>query len=99
MLRTSALDKGLAVRYAEEMLSKYLPYVSRAFVESPVGMESPYHHAWEAASKLPHDLLAQIRAEFSSFGTIDDPVRFAEITAPWLTTAEATLLSSDFRYS
>lgn len=99
MLRTSALDEGMAVRYAEEMLAKYLPYVSRAFVESPVGMDSPYHHAWEAARKLPHDLLAQIRAEFGSFGTIDDPVRFAEMTAPWLTTAEATLLSSDFRYS
>ncbi|WP_213221277.1 hypothetical protein [Klebsiella michiganensis] len=99
MIRTSALDEGMAVRYAEEMLAKYLPYVSRAFVESPVGLDNPYHDAWEAASKLPHDLLAKIRSAFGSFGTIDDPVRFTEMTAPWLTTAEATLLSSDFRYS
>ncbi|HEM8158954.1 TPA: hypothetical protein U2M13_003475 [Enterobacter hormaechei] len=98
MVRTSALDEGMAVRYAEEMLAKYLPYVSRAFVVSPVGQNSPYHYAWEAASKLPHELLAQIRAEFGSFGTIGDPVRFAEMTAPWLTTAEASLLSSDFSY-
>ncbi|PXK48797.1 hypothetical protein DMR84_27570 [Klebsiella variicola] len=98
-IRTCALDEGMAVRYAEEMLAKYMPYVSRAFVESPVGLDNAYHHAWEAASKLPHDLLAQIRAEFGSFGTIDDPVRFAEMTAPWLTTAEASLLSSDFLYS
>ncbi|EPM8848960.1 hypothetical protein ACTSFU_005403 [Klebsiella michiganensis] len=99
MMRTCALDEGMAVRFAEEMLAKYIPYVSRAFVESPVGLDNAYHPAWEAASKLSHDLLAQILSEFGSFGTIDDPVRFAAMTAPWLTTAEASLLSSAFRYS
>lgn len=97
-LRVSALDEGVAVRYAEDMLEKYLPYASRAFVDSPVSHNGPYRDAWQAASKLPQDLLRQIRAEFGSFATITDPGKFAEMTASWLTPAEANRLSSDFAY-
>lgn len=97
-LRVSALDEGVAVRYAEEMLEKYLPYASRAFVDSPVSLNGPYHDAWQAARKLPQDLLKQIRAEFGSFATITDPAKFTEMTASWLTPPEATLLSSEFAY-
>ncbi|HHQ6628261.1 TPA: hypothetical protein ACSTL5_004828 [Serratia fonticola] len=97
-IRTCALDEGVAVRYAEEMLEKYLPYVSRAFVDSPVGTNNPYHVAWLAASKLPDSVLRQIRVEFGSFGEIGDPARFAEMTAQWLTPKEAELLSGDFCY-
>lgn len=43
--RTSALDEGGAVRYAEEMLETYLPKISRAFVERQVGQDNPYHDA------------------------------------------------------
>lgn len=96
--RTCALDEGVAVRYAEEMLERYLPYVSRAFVESPAGLGNPYNDAWQAACKLPDAVLKQIRAEFGSFGTIDDPVKFAGMTATWLTPEEATLLSQEFGY-
>lgn len=44
-IRTCALDEGVAVRYAEGMLEKYLPYVSRTFMNSPVGTNNPYHVA------------------------------------------------------
>lgn len=98
-LKCSALEEGVAVRYAEEMRETYLPHISTAFVESPAGnSHSPYHHAWLAARKLPDPVLKQIRQTFGSFGSINDPARFAAITADWLTPDEATLLSSDFRY-
>ena len=97
-LRTCALDEGMAVRYAEEMLEKYLPYVSRAFVDSPVGANTPYNYAWRAACKLPDTVLRQIRDEFGSFGEIGDAARFAEMTSQWLTPEEAGLLSGNFCY-
>lgn len=98
-LRTSSLEAGVAVRYAEEMLDKYLPYTGRALVDSPVGTGNMFDRAYRAARKLPDNLLRQVREEFGSFGTITDPVRFADMTSDFLTPDEARLLSSDFRYS
>ncbi|WP_148667131.1 hypothetical protein [Pantoea ananatis] len=97
-LRVSALDEGVAVRYAEEMLEKYLPYASRAFVDSPVNHNGPYRDAWQATCKLPQDLLRKIRAEFGSFGTISDAEKFTAMTTEWLTSAEAELLCCEFPY-
>ncbi|EBR4458221.1 hypothetical protein C2478_20220 [Salmonella enterica] len=98
MLKTSALDEGVAVRYAEEMLATYLPGVDRYSVGSPAGLPNAYNAAWQATRKLPDKVLRQIRDTFGGFGDITDPVRFEEMTAQWLTPAEAGLLSSDFRY-
>jgi len=95
-LKTSALEPGMAIRYAEEMLEKYLPYTGRALVDSPVGTGNMFDRACRAARKLPDSLLRQIREEFGSFGTITDPVRFADMTSDFLTPDEARLLSSDF---
>lgn len=95
-LKTSSLEAGVAVRYAEEMLDKYLPYTGRALVDSPVGLNNMYDRAYQAARKLPDALLLQIREEFGSFGTIDNPVRFAAMTSGVLTPDETRLLSSDF---
>lgn len=94
--KSSALEAGMAVRYAEEMLDKYLPYTGRALVDSPVGTGNIFDRAYQATCKLPDDLLRQIREEFGSFGTIKDPVRFADMTSDFLTPDEARLLSSDF---
>ena len=98
-LKISALEPGMAIRYAEEMLGKYLPYTGRALVDSPVGTGNMFDRAHRAARKLPDNLLRQIREEFGSFGSITDPVRFADMTSDFLTPDEARLLSSDFRYS
>ncbi|TQO04750.1 UNVERIFIED_ORG: hypothetical protein FHU01_4332 [Citrobacter freundii] len=98
-LKTSSLEPGMAIRYAEEMLAKYLPYTGRALVDSPVGTGTMFDRAYRAARKLPDDLLRRIREEFGSFGTINDPVRFANMTSDFLTPDEACLLSSDFHYS
>lgn len=95
-LKTSALEAGVAYRYAEEMLDRFLPYTGRSRMDSPVGTGNAYDYAFQAARKLDDDLLRQIRAEFGSFGTINDPVRFASLTAGVLTPGEASLLSSPF---
>ena len=97
-LRASTLEAGMAIRYAEEMLSKYLPYTGRALVDSPVGTGNKFDMAYQVVCKLPDDLLRQIRKEFGSFGTINDSRRFATMTSRWLTKAEAELLSSDFHH-
>ncbi|EGI5923277.1 hypothetical protein AE372_004156 [Salmonella enterica subsp. enterica serovar Colindale] len=97
-LKTSTLEAGMAIRYAEEMLEKYLPYTGRALVDSPVGTGNMFDRACHAACKLPDNLLRQIREEFGSFGTITDPVRFAAMTSDFLTPDEALLLSSDFHH-
>ncbi|HDR2357127.1 TPA: hypothetical protein QCH65_004373 [Enterobacter roggenkampii] len=97
-LKSSALEPGMAIRYAEEMLDKYLPFTGRALVDSPVGTGNMFDCAYQAARKLPDDLLRQIRAEFGSFGTITDPVRFADMTSDFLTPGEACLLSGNFHY-
>ncbi|PJX56618.1 hypothetical protein J1F62_29350 (plasmid) [Klebsiella michiganensis] len=59
----------MAIRYAEEMLEKYLPYTGRTLVGSPVGTGNMFDRAYRAARKLPDNLLRQIREEFGSFGT------------------------------
>ncbi|OUC37064.1 hypothetical protein BJP35_2329 [Enterobacter sp. J49] len=95
-LKTSALEPGTAIRYAEDMLEKYLPYTGPALVHSPVGTGNIFDCASRAARKLPDSLLRQIREEIGRFGTITDPVRFADMTSDFLTPDEARLLSSDF---
>ncbi|TKK12402.1 hypothetical protein EcCFBP13530_23775 [Enterobacter cancerogenus] len=99
MLRTSTLDEGVAVRYAEEMLERYFPDVNPYSVGSPAGMPNAYDEAWRAARKIPDKALRQVRETFGGFGDITDAARFKELTAQWLTSAEAEPLSSDFHYS
>lgn len=98
-LNTSTLEQGMAIRYAEEMLDKYLPYTGRALVDSPVGTGNMFDCAYRAACKLPDNILRLVREEFGSFGTITDPVRFADMTSDFLTPGEASLLSGDFHHS
>lgn len=93
---TTALEIGVAYKFAEEMLDKYLPYASRRRLDSPAGTGNAYDQALQAASKLPDEVLHQIRAESGSFGKVADPERLAELTKTWLTPAEAERLSSDF---
>lgn len=97
-LIVSALDEGVAVRYAEEMLDKYLPYIARSFVDSPVISHNPYYFAWDAARKLPDEVLREIRETFGAFGKINDRARFAELTSEWLNDDEITLLCEPFKY-
>ncbi|MCM7531707.1 hypothetical protein [Enterobacter quasiroggenkampii] len=97
-LRVSALEMGVAVRYAEEMLERYLPAVSRSRVESPAGTGNAYDLAFQAARKLPDEVLRQIRSAFGSFGSLNDPEKFTTMTAEWLTPGEAELLCRDFPY-
>lgn len=97
-LKTSALHAGVAIRFAEEMLSKYLPYTGGALVESPVGTGNAYDLAWQAARKLPDNVLSEIRRTFGSFGNVSDLQRFTEMTSRWLTPDEARLLSGDFTW-
>jgi hypothetical protein len=97
-LKVSALDEGVAVRYAEEMLDTYLPYIARSFVDSPTLSHNPYYFAWEATRKLPHEVLRTIRETFGAFAKINDRARFAALTSKWLTDDEITLLCADFEY-
>ncbi len=95
---TTGLEIGVAYKFAEEMLDTYLPYASRRRMDSPAGTGNTYDLVLQAASKLPDEVLQQLRAEFGSFGTISDPVRFAGITAGILREDEVRLLCSDFRH-
>ncbi|WP_134707106.1 hypothetical protein [Rahnella sp. CJA17(1/100)] len=89
---------ALAVRYAEEMLDTYLPYIARTFVDSPVINRNPYYFAWDAARKLPDEVLRKIRETFGAFAKINDRARFAELTSEWLNDDEITLLCEPFEY-
>lgn len=93
---TTGLEIGVAYKFAEEMLDKYLPYASRRRLDSPAGTGNTYDLVLQAASKLPDEVLQQLREEFGSFGTISDPVRFAAITSGILSEDKVRLLCSDF---
>ncbi|MGK2699057.1 hypothetical protein [Serratia surfactantfaciens] len=92
---TTALETGVAYKFAEEMMDKYLPYASRRRLDSPAGTGNAYDQALQAASKLPDEVLHQIRAESGSFGEVPEPTRFAAMTSAWLTSAEAERLSKN----
>lgn len=93
-----ALEEGVAICYAEDMRERYLPHVGRSFLDSPVGLEASCHEIWVAVVKLPDEALHRIRNSFGSFGAIDDPVRFREMTALWLNPDEASLLCEQVRF-
>ncbi|ENR3228708.1 hypothetical protein ACEVIF_004314 [Salmonella enterica] len=96
---TSALEAGVAIRYAEEMLDKYLPYTPRQRVQSPVGQGNNFDRAYQAARKIPDAVLRQVRDTFGSFGNITDQAHFYSITSQWISAEDARLLSSDFLHS
>lgn len=91
---TSTLEAGVAIRYAEEMLDKYLPYTPRQRVESPVGQGNNYDRAYQAARKIPDAVLHQVRDTFGSFGNITDQAHFYSMTSQWISAEDARLLSS-----
>lgn len=93
---TTGLEIGVAYKFAEEMLDKYLPYASRRRLDSPAGTGNTYDLVLQAASELPDEVLQQLRAEFGSFGTVRDPVRFAAMTSGILSEDKVRLLCSDF---
>lgn len=93
---TTGLEIGVAYKFAEEMLDKYLPYASRRRLDSPAGTGNTYDLVLQAASKLPDEVLQQLRTESGSFGKVADPERLAELTKEWLTPEEADRLSSGF---
>lgn len=97
-VKTSTLEAGVAIRYAEEMLEKYLPNTSRARVESPVGLDNKYDQAYQAARNIPDDVLRKIRVKFNGFGSITDHEEFYRMTSQYISAEEARLLSSDFTY-
>lgn len=94
--QTAALEIGVALKFAEEMLDQYLPYASRRRLESPAGTGNPHDCALQATKKLPDTVLRQIRETFGDFGNIADPAHFADMTAKWLTPGEAAMLSGPF---
>lgn len=95
-LKSSALEAGVAIHYAEKMLQTYLPYTGRKLVDSPVGTGNAFDVAYQAARKLPDEALLQIRQVFGSFGAISDLERFTVMTSQWLTPDESRLLKEDF---
>ncbi|MCM7986511.1 MULTISPECIES: hypothetical protein [Enterobacteriaceae] len=98
-VKTSTLEAAVAIRYAEQMLDKYLPYTPRKRVESPVGGDNSFSRAYLALGDVPDDVLRQVRDVFGSFGSITDPEKFYSMTSPWLSPENARLLCSDFSYS
>lgn len=97
----SALDEGVAVKFAECMYNLYIrPYNNRSAVSSPLISiaENNYRIAFRIASKIPDSLLCDIRQEFSSFGKIDDVHHFTELTEQYLNHQEIEFISNHFAY-
>ncbi|ODL95727.1 hypothetical protein [Acinetobacter pittii] len=97
----SALDEGVAVKFAENMYDKYIrPYSKCSPISSPLftRKENNYKRAYIIAEKIPDKILCNIRKEFNSFGKINDIQRFSEITKDYLNIQEIEFICNNFEY-
>jgi hypothetical protein len=99
-VRVSSLEEGVAVKFAESMYEKYIkPYCGKTPLTSPVkSPNSQYFLVFNAAKKIPDDVLKEIRSVFGKFSNIDDSEKFKRLVSQYLNDEEIRILVQGFVY-
>lgn len=99
-VRVSALEEGVAVKFAEKMYEKCIkPYCGQTPLTSPVNSpSSQYYLAFNAAKKIPDDVLKEIRSVFGKFSNIEDSGKFKRLVNQYLNDEEIRILVEVFVY-
>lgn len=99
-VQVSALEEGVAVKFAEHMYSKYInPYCDSIPSTSPVhDFQSQYFKAYCAAKKIPDEVLNEVRSVFGKFSSINDIGKFTELVGGYLNEIEIDVLVKPVEY-
>jgi hypothetical protein len=99
-VQVSALEEGVAVKFAEHMYGKYIkPYCKNIPSTSPVGdIQGQYFKAYCAAKKIPDEVLHEVRIAFGKFSSINDVEKFAELVGAYLNEEEIEILMQPVKY-
>lgn len=99
-VKVSALDEGVAVKFAEQMYERYIrPYCDRIPSTSPIFYRnSQYFVAYSAAKKIPDGVLKEVRQVFGMFSKIDDVEKFKTLVGSYLSDKEMDELMAKFIY-
>lgn len=96
----SALDEGVAVKFAEQMYEMYIkPYCNKTPLTSPIAAtRSQYFITYFAAKKIPDHVLKEVRTVFGRFSKIDDTEKFTALVGRYVNSEEIKLLTLPFVY-
>ena len=99
--RVSALEEGVAVKFAEEMYEAFIATYTRhgPLVTPAADKSSSYFRAFSIAKKIPDDVLKRIRKEFGKFSAVDDASLLMKIAPACITEHEAQQMCDAFDYS
>ncbi|CAJ0694927.1 hypothetical protein LMG18102_02034 [Ralstonia mannitolilytica] len=99
--RVSALEEGVAVKFAEEMYERFIATYTRhgPLVTPTSNKNSSYFKAFLIAKKIPDDILKIIRKEFGKFSAIDNASLLMKIAPACITEHEAQQMCDAFDYS
>lgn len=99
---SSALDEGVAVKFAEIMFNTYIKpyheYPPNNSPLNPIAGNNNYNKSYQIANKIPDDVLFEIRKEFTAFTRINNVSKFAEFTDNYIDNNEIKFISDHFVY-
>ena len=100
-VQVSALEEGVAVKFAEHMYEKYIkPHCDKIPPTSPVwNVRSQYFKAYCAAKKIPDEVLYEVRSVFGRFSSINDVEKFTELVGGYLNEEEINILMEPVEYT
>ena len=98
--RISALEEGVAVKFAEDMFFKYVShYRPWPPQNSPTNdQRSQYFKVFLAARKIPNNTLREIRGLFGTFSAVGDCSQLRSMLSPFVDDDETRLLLTEFQY-
>lgn len=99
--KISALEEGVAVKFAEDMYDTHIrTYCDHTPLTSPINdPSSQYFRAYAAAKKIPDAVLKEVRRTFGRFSDINDSEKFRDIISDYLDEEAIRTLIEPFRYS
>lgn len=98
IISASSLDEGVAVKFAEEMYSKYIAeYKKLPFGDSPIGMNTKYWSAYKVVAKIPDQVLRGIRSDAGGFPFASDSKTILAHAAEFISVDEAEFIVSNFQ--
>lgn len=99
---SSALDEGVAVKFAESMYNTYIKtyhrYPPNNSPLNPIAGNNNYKKSYLIANKIPDNVLFEIRKEFTAFTRINNVSRFAEFISDYIDDNEIKFISDNFVY-
>lgn len=99
-VKVSALEEGVAVKFAEQMYEKYInSYCNKIPATSPINaFHTQYFQAYSVAKRIPDVILKEVRKVFGRFSKLDDADKFKDLVCDYLSDEEAEILLAPFRY-